>query len=105
ADASYLLVLGHGASTSMRHPTLQTIAERLAEVGIATFRYNFPYSENGTARNSTATCVETIRNAVWAAHKAAPDLKLLAGGHSFGGRMMTTAQSEEPLENVEGLVL
>ncbi len=104
-NATHLLVLGHGASTTMRHLTLQTIAERLAETGIATFRYNFPYSENGTARNSTATCVETIRNAVRAANKTAPDLTLLAGGHSFGGRMTTTAQSEDPLENVNGLVL
>jgi uncharacterized protein len=104
-DATHLLVLGHGASTSMRHATLQSIAEAMAERGMATFRYNFPYSENGTARNSTATCVETIQNAVRAAHKAAPDLPLLAGGHSFGGRMTTTAQSEEPLEGVKGLVL
>jgi predicted alpha/beta-hydrolase family hydrolase len=104
-DATHLLVLGHGASTTMRHATLQTIAERLAEVGIGTFRYNFPYSEHGKARNSTATCVETIRNAVRAAHKAAPDLMLLAGGHSFGGRMTTAAQSDEPLEKVKGLVL
>jgi len=89
----------------MRHATLQAIADAMAEQQIASFRYNFPYSENGTARNSTATCVETIRNAVRAAHKASPDLTLLAGGHSFGGRMTTTAQAEEPLENVAGLVL
>lgn len=104
-EAKHLLVLGHGASTSMRHATMQRIAEVMAKRNIATFRYNFPYSENGTARNSTATCVETIRNAVRKAHEAAPDLKLLAGGHSFGGRMTTTAQSEEPLDNVDGLVL
>lgn len=103
--ATHLLVLGHGASTSMRHATMQRIAEVLAERGIATFRYNFPYSENGTARNSNATCVETIRSAVRAAHEVAPDLTVLAGGHSFGGRMTTTAQSKEPLENVKGLVL
>jgi len=103
--ATHLVVLGHGASTSMRHRTIETIAETLAKQSVATFRYNFPYSENGTARNSTATCVETIRNAVKAAHKAAPDLTLLAGGHSFGGRMTTTAQSERPLENVKGLTL
>lgn len=104
-DTTHLVVLGHGASTSMRHRTMETIAEALAQQGIATFRYNFPYSENGTARNSTATCVETIRSACRAAHGAAPDLTLLAGGHSFGGRMTTTAQSEMPLENVKGLVL
>ena len=103
--ATHLLVLGHGASTSMRHPTMQSIADALAEQRIGTFRYNFPYSEKGTARNSTAVCVETIRNAVKAAADAAPDLKLLAGGHSFGGRMTTTAQSDEPLENVVALVL
>jgi uncharacterized protein len=103
--ATHLLVLGHGASTNMRHPTMQAIADAMAERGIATFRYNFPYSENGTARNSTAVCVETIKNAVKATHDAAPDLKLLAGGHSFGGRMTTTAQSEQPLDGVKGLVL
>jgi len=100
-----LIVLGHGAGTNMRHATMQAIADAFAAAGAATFRYNFPYSENGTARNSTAICVETIRNAVKAAHAAAPDLTLFAGGHSFGGRMTTTAQSEEPLENVAGLVL
>lgn len=103
--ATHLLVLGHGASTNMRHRTMQSIADAMAERGIATFRYNFPYSEHGKARNSTAVCVATIRNAVKAASKAAPDLTLLAGGHSFGGRMTTTAQSEEPLEGVESLVL
>lgn len=103
--ATHLLVLGHGASTNMRHATMQAIAEALAKQNIATFRYNFPYSENGRGRDSQPVCVETIRNAVKAAHEAAPDLILLAGGHSFGGRMTTTAQSEEPLENVKGLVL
>lgn len=103
--ATHLVVLGHGASTSMRHATMQRIADALAERHIATFRYNFPYSENGTSRNSTATCVETIRNACRTAHEAAPDLELLAGGHSFGGRMTTTAQSDEPIERLRGLVL
>lgn len=105
AGATHLLVLGHGASTNMRHATMQSIADAIAAQGIATFRYNFPYSEQGSARNSQAVCIETIRNAVIAAHDAAPDLKLLAGGHSFGGRMTTTAQSEVPLENVTGIVL
>src|SRR5215475_99333 len=104
ADASHMLVLGHGASTNMRHATLHTIAERMADVGVATFRYNFPYMEHGTGRNSQEVCTATVRSAVAAAHKAAPDLRLLAGGHSFGGRMTSTAASEAPLENVDGLV-
>lgn len=102
--ASHLLVLGHGASTNMRHATLEQIAARMAEAGIATFRYNFPYMERGSGRDSQATCTATVRAAVAAAHQAAPDLTLLAGGHSFGGRMTSTAASESPLEAVRGLV-
>jgi predicted alpha/beta-hydrolase family hydrolase len=89
----------------MQTPMMQSIAEALARQGIATFRYNFPYSENGRGRDSNAVCVETIRSAVTAAHKAAPDLPLLAGGHSFSGRMTTTAASEAPLDGVKGIVL
>ncbi len=103
-NAQWLLVLGHGASTNMRHATLQTIAERLADVGIATFRYNFPYSERGGGRNSNAVCQETVRSAVTAAHTVASDLSILVGGHSFSGRMSSMAAAEAPLEGVRGLV-
>ena len=103
-DATHILVLGHGASSNMRTPLMQTIAQRLAEQSIATLRYNFPYSEKGGGRNSQATCTATIRSAVAAACEAATDLPILAGGHSFSGRMTSTAASESPLENVKGLV-
>src|SRR5262249_12522684 len=101
--ATHLLVLGHGASTNMRHATLQTIAEQMADAGIATFRYNFPYMEHGRGRDSQEVCTATVRSAVAAARRAAPDLPTLAGGHSFGGRMTSTAASESPLENGDGL--
>ena len=103
-NAQWLLVLGHGASTNMRHTTLQTIAERLADVGIATFRYNFPYSERGGGRNANAVCQKTVRSAVTAAHTVASDLSILVGGHSFSGRMSSMAAAEAPLEGVRGLV-
>jgi predicted alpha/beta-hydrolase family hydrolase len=102
--ASHLLVLGHGASTTMRHETLRSIAAALADAGIATFRYNFPYAENGKGRDSQEVCTRTVRAAVAAAREAVPSLPLLAGGHSFGGRMTSTAASEEPLDGVRGLV-
>lgn len=104
-DATHLLVLGHGASSNMRTPLLTTIAKHLATQKIATFRYNFPYSENRRGRDPNPVCVATIRSAVKAAHAAAPDLPLLAGGHSFSGRMTTTAASEAPLEYIKGIVL
>ena len=103
-DAKWLLVLGHGASTNMRHATLQTIAERLGDVGIATFRYQFPYMERGGGRESQAVALETVRSAVRAAHAAASDLPILVGGHSYSGRMSSLAAAESQLEGVLGLV-
>lgn len=103
-NAEWLVVLGHGASSHMRHSNLETIAERFMQKGVATFRYNFPYAETGSGRNSNAVCQETTRAAVAAAHQAAGDLKILAGGHSFSGRMTSLAFADEPIENVRGLV-
>ena len=50
--------------------------------------------------DSQAVCTQTVRSAVAAAREAAPDLELLAGGHSFGGRMTSTAVAETPLDGV-----
>ncbi len=76
----------------------------MAEVGIATFRYNFPYMEYHKPIDSKDVCAATVHSAVAAAHAAAPDLPVLAGGHSFGGRMTSTAASEASLDHVVGLV-
>ena len=104
--ATHLLVLGHGAGADMRSGSMQRIAESLAGQNIATFRYNFPFKEYGRGGiDSPKTATATVRSAVAAARKLEPELTLLAGGHSFGGRMTTTAQSEMPLDGVKGLVL
>jgi len=104
-NARSLLVLGHGASADLRHRTLQIIAERLAETHIATFRYNYPYMERGGGgRDSQEVTLATIHSAVTAARRATPDLPLVAGGHSFGGRMTSLAQSLSPLDEVRGLI-
>ena len=86
----------------------QTIAERLGDVGIATFRYQFPYMERGGGgRESQAVALETVRSAVRAAHAATSDLPksvFFVGGHSYSGRMSSLAAAESPLEDVSGLV-
>lgn len=106
AGATHLLVLGHGAGADMRSASMQSIAEALATRGIATFRYNFPFKENGRGGvDSPKTATATVRAAVAEAKRLEPKMTLLAGGHSFGGRMTTTAQAESPLDGVAGLVL
>jgi len=105
AKARALLVLGHGAGAGMRHPFMEGVTDKLAEREIATFRYQFPYMEEGRKRpDRPQVLVQAVRAAVDAAAKAAPDLPLLAGGKSLGGRMTSTAASEAPLPRVKGLV-
>jgi hypothetical protein len=104
-NATLLYVLAHGAGGGMRHAFLERVAQRLAERGIATLRYQFPYMERGEKRTDVPLVAEaTVRAAVEAARKAAPGLPLIAGGKSFGGRMTSQAQAAAPLPDVRGLV-
>jgi len=103
--ARALLVLAHGAGAGMEHPFLHALADRLAAVRIASLRYQFPYMEQGRFRpDSRRHLTATVRAAVAEATRIAPDLPLLAGGKSMGGRMTSQAAAEEPLPGVRGLV-
>ena len=102
ARAGY--VLAHGAGAGMRQRFLEATALGLAERGIATFRYNFPYMEAGGKRvDPPALCHATVRAAVAEAARLLPKLPLIAGGKSFGGRMTSQAQALQPLPGVGGL--
>jgi predicted alpha/beta-hydrolase family hydrolase len=104
-DGAWLLyVLAHGAGAGMRHPFLEGMAQGLASRGVATLRYQFPYLERGEKRTDVPLVAEaTVRAAVEAAGAGAPDLPLIAGGKSFGGRMTSQAQAAAPLPGVRGL--
>ena len=103
--ARWLLVLAHGAGAGMSHPFLERLARELADAGVASFRYQFPYMEQRRrAPDSPSVAAATVAAAVREAAKAAAGLPLLAGGKSFGGRMTSQAASQELLENVRGLV-
>ena len=103
-DARALYVFAHGAGANMRHAFMETVADKLAAAGVASFRYNFPYMEKGRGGpNPAPVLVKTVRSAVGEASALAPSLPLFAGGKSMGGRMTSTAASTEPLPHVLGL--
>ena len=104
-EAEALLVLGHGAGTSMRHPFMEELAQALAAAGVATFRYNYPYSEKGGGgMDSERVRLSTVRAAVAAAARQARGLPLFAGGHSMSGRMTSMAAAGEPLGGLRGIL-
>jgi len=89
----------------MSHPFMAAAAEQLADRGIATLRYQFPYMEQGGRRpDSPGVAHATVRAAVVQAGTLLPGLPLFAGGKSFGGRMTSQAQAEAPLPGIRGLV-
>lgn len=105
SDAGVLYLLAHGAGAGMRHRFMEAIAGALAERGVATLRYQFPYTEAGARRpDPPAVLHATVRAAVATAAEVAPDLSCIAGGKSMGGRMTSGAAAREPLPGVAGLV-
>lgn len=97
-------MFAHGAGAGMTHGFMSDFANGLKERGIATLRYQFPYMERHTGRpDAPGLCHATVRAAVAAAAQRAPQLKLLAGGKSFGGRMTSQAQASAALPGVRGL--
>ena len=97
-------VLAHGAGAGMTHSFMEHVANGLGARDIATLRYQFPYMENKQGRpDSPAVAHATVRAAVAEAARLCPDLPLIAGGKSFGGRMTSQAQSKAPLPSAVGL--
>ncbi len=106
SHARAVLALAHGAGAGMHHAFLEGVCEALAERGIATLRYQFPYMEARQRRPDPPNqLVATVRAALGLAARQAEGLPLFAGGKSLGGRMTSTAAAREALPGVRGLVL
>jgi len=110
--AHSLFVLGHGSGSTMRVPFMAGLSDALTSAGVATFRFEFPYSDRGDfvpytdmPTDADDVLVATIRAAVEAAATAVPDLPLFAGGHSVSGRLTSVADSETPIPHVRGLIM
>jgi len=106
AGAKACYVFAHGAGADMQHAFMASIAQGLAERGIASLRFNFPFMEQGSKRpDSPAVAHAAVRAAVAEAARHMPGVPLFAGGKSYGGRMSTQAQAAEPLPGLKGMVL
>ena len=103
--AKCIITLAHGAGAGMNHSFMVTLSNALAEVGIATLRFNFPFTENKKGRPDTpAVAHQTIEAAINKAQTLFPSLPLFVAGKSFGGRMSSQYLSTHPEAKVKGII-
>ena len=109
-DAVALMVLGHGSGTPAHYPLMVEMAEALADQRIATFRYNFPYSEGMTSYDPNEidtldVLFATTRTARAAAGSLSLDLPLFFGGRSMSSQVVSLAMSQEHWSDIHGVAL
>jgi predicted alpha/beta-hydrolase family hydrolase len=97
------LVLAHGAGAGMNHPSMESIAQRLALRGVRTVRFEFPYMharKEGVRRgpDPAPRLMETWLEVI--ADQGDPR-HLVIGGRSMGGRI---ASMVADASGVRGLV-
>lgn len=111
-DPAGVVALTHGAGGSRDSPMLQALCDEWARRGWLAVRYNLPYRRrrpkgppSGSATADRAGIVEAV--ATVRALVAGPDLPVIAGGHSYGGRLtsMATADGVGNSATADGLQL
>jgi len=104
-ETKCVVTLAHGAGAGMNHVFMVELSKCLAEAGIATLRFNFPFMENKKGRPDTpAVAHATIEKAIAKAEKLFPGLSIFAAGKSFGGRMTSQLLSANHDTPVEGII-
>lgn len=104
-EAIAMFVLAHGAGAGMNHAFMKSLSQELANLNIATFRYNFLYMEQKKKRpDFPAVAHQAVAAALLKAHELYPTLPVFAGGKSFGGRMTSQYLSKHSSDFVKGIV-
>lgn len=91
-----VVALTHGAGGSRESPMLTALCDEWARRGWLAVRYNLPYRRRrpkGPPSGSSATDIEGIVEAVALVRELA-DGPVIAGGHSYGGRLTSMAVAD-----------
>ena len=91
-----VVALTHGAGGSRESPMLQALCAEWARRGWLAVRYNLPYRRRrpkGPPSGSSATDIAGIVEAV-ATVRTLADGPVIAGGHSYGGRLTSMAVAD-----------
>ncbi|BDX34580.1 alpha/beta hydrolase [Mycobacterium antarcticum] len=96
-DPTGIVVLTHGAGGSRESPMLIRICDQWAAHGWLAVRYDLPYRRRrpkGPPSGSAAADQAGVAEAV-ALARSRTNGPVLAGGHSYGGRMTSVAVADE----------
>src|SRR6476469_9484770 len=83
------LLLAHGAGSDMNGAALIAVADALADVGVPSLRFNYPYRTSGKKAPDSVKVLDgaTREAAAELARRAKlPPERLVLGGRSMGGR-------------------
>lgn len=100
------VILAHGAANTKENPLLVAVGRTLAEAGILTLRFNFPYADQGKSSPDGQKRLETTWVGVidWIrAHPQCRPARLVAAGKSMGGRVASQLAAAQRL-TAEGLI-
>ncbi|OMH32152.1 multifunctional CCA addition/repair protein [Motiliproteus sp. MSK22-1] len=112
-DSSYYFLFAHGAGAGMEHSFMESVAHQLGEKGIRVIRFEFPYMlktrETGKRRppDRAPKLLEAFESQVKELLDSKqnsnpsqggvnkPDIKLVIGGKSMGGRFASLLAAEQ----------
>jgi predicted alpha/beta-hydrolase family hydrolase len=101
-----LLTLAHGAGAGMNHVFMASLADELANLGIGTIRFNFPFTEQKKKRpDFPAVAHLTIASVFEFARQQYPSTPVYLSGKSFGGRMSSQLLATNKIEDAKGIIL
>src|SRR5262245_44196790 len=104
-NSECIITLAHGAGAGMNHSFMIFLAQSLADQGMGTLRFNFPFTENKKGRpDPPAVAHKTVEAAIVGAQKSYPNLSLFVSGKSFGGRMTSQYLAAHPTKAVKGII-
>jgi predicted alpha/beta-hydrolase family hydrolase len=107
--ADRAVLLAHGAGAGMDAPALVALADALADAGIPSLRFEYPYRSAGRRAPDRPPVLEAATRAAaaeLAARVSLPPARLVLGGRSMGGRYcsMVVAAEDDPVPAL-GLLL
>ncbi len=96
-DAKKGVILAHGAGNDMNQPMIVFLADKMAEAGYLTLRFNFLYQEQGKREPGSQERLYLAWEGAYRflrEHPQCPTEHLVAAGKSMGGRIASQMVAE-----------